>query len=267
MSMALIELGVASALLGAVALGLEVGFRLGRRAARDKAKPEGIEVGAVQGAALGMLGLLLGFSFAGASGRFVDRQDLIVREANAVGSAGAVFALADAALAGEARAVLDRYVRARLEQGRSIRAGEIDDPALDRELRGAVDALWGLAGRAAERTPALAVPVINAVTAIDDVHDARDAARRRHLPGPVMGLLVACAALAVATIGFGSGLGGRRNLVMTAPLVLLIVATLWTTIDLDFPRAGMIRVDDAALGRLAGDGLPRVSTGPGRPPR
>src|SRR5690242_12223505 len=80
------DLLVALALLILFLIALELGFRRGRRAAAadPQASPQ---VSAVLGALLGLLGLLLAFSFAAAGTRFLERQDLIVTEANAIGTA------------------------------------------------------------------------------------------------------------------------------------------------------------------------------------
>jgi hypothetical protein len=65
---------------------LEAGFRWGRReTARNTAAHEGI--GAVEASAFALLGLLLGFSFAGATARLEAKRELIVAEANAIGTA------------------------------------------------------------------------------------------------------------------------------------------------------------------------------------
>ena len=56
------------------------------RQARSESDAAGGQVGAIQGAVLGLLELLLAFSFAAAGSRFVERQDLIVAEANANGT-------------------------------------------------------------------------------------------------------------------------------------------------------------------------------------
>jgi hypothetical protein len=64
----------------------EIGFRLGLRlfSAGDAARTG--QVGGIQGALLGLLGLLLGFTFAMAVGRYEARRDLVVKEANAIGT-------------------------------------------------------------------------------------------------------------------------------------------------------------------------------------
>src|SRR5689334_2396428 len=80
------DLIIAMGVLATLLIALEVGFRAGRRSAAE-ADPRALgQIGAVQGAMLGLLGLLLAFSFAAAAARFFERQDLIVSEANAIGT-------------------------------------------------------------------------------------------------------------------------------------------------------------------------------------
>ncbi|MBY0396213.1 MAG: hypothetical protein K2X91_07055, partial [Thermoleophilia bacterium] len=175
----LIEIAVALGLLAAVALGLEAGYRFGRRASRrtQAHAHDRSEVGAVQGAALGLLALMLGFSFAGASARFVERQDLIVREAIAVATARDAFTLASAAHGERAAAVLDSYVRLKLQQAKTIRRGEPDDPNLDAQFRAVLAELRSLAAEVVELRPGFTHTLVSAVAQIGDLHALRDAAR------------------------------------------------------------------------------------------
>jgi hypothetical protein len=65
---------------------LEIGYRIGRRAApTDPNAYEGLS--AIEAAIFALLGLLLGFAFAGAVSRLDARRQLIVQEANAIGTA------------------------------------------------------------------------------------------------------------------------------------------------------------------------------------
>src|SRR5690349_19761567 len=79
---ALVLVGLVLVLLAS----LELGFRAGRRPRDQDARAAG-QVGVIQGAMLGLLGLLLAFSFAAAGSRFLERQSYIVAEANAIGTA------------------------------------------------------------------------------------------------------------------------------------------------------------------------------------
>lgn len=62
------------------------GVRMGRKRRRTHA-PDDDQLGTIQAAMLGLLGLLLGFSFSGAMSRFNNRQDALLAEASAVKNA------------------------------------------------------------------------------------------------------------------------------------------------------------------------------------
>src|SRR5947209_19156107 len=65
---------------------LEAGYRLGRRNSEPaELAHEGI--GAIEAAVFALLGLLLGFSLAGSTSRLDTRRELIIQEANAIGTA------------------------------------------------------------------------------------------------------------------------------------------------------------------------------------
>src|SRR4051812_28371364 len=64
----------------------EAGYRLGRGLYATKDEGRKNQIGGIQGTVLGMLGLLVGFTFAMAAGRFDTRRELVLKEANAVGT-------------------------------------------------------------------------------------------------------------------------------------------------------------------------------------
>jgi hypothetical protein len=66
---------------------LEAGYRAGRRRMRVDAAAAHEGLGAIEAATFALLGLLLGFAFSGALGRFDARRGMIVQEANAIGTA------------------------------------------------------------------------------------------------------------------------------------------------------------------------------------
>ena len=92
--------------------------------------------------------------------------------------------------------------------------------------------------------------MLTPVNDVIELHSTRLAAARKHIPGLVLALLISCSALALGVIGYGSGLVGRRRAPLTLSLALLISAALWITIDLDYPRRGLIRLSDAPLQQL-----------------
>ena len=61
------------------------------------------------------------------------------------------------------------------------------------------------------------------------------------MPGMLLALLVVSSMVSLATVGYGCGVAGKRNIVLTTALAFLISATLWAIIDMDHPRKGLIR--------------------------
>jgi hypothetical protein len=244
------DLAVAAGLLVALLVALEAGFRAGRRAGRlpDAA---GGQVGAVQGAVLGLLGLLLAFSFAAAGARFLERQDLIVAEANAIGTAYLRADLLDEPQRSELRAALQRYTEQRLALSANMQKN-LTSAALEEIERFHVR-IWRAASAGVAARPAAAVVVLPPVNEVIDLHATRMAAAHKHLPPLVMGLLILSSLLAIGVMGYGSGIGGERRVILTGSLAVLIGMALWITIDLDHTRAGLIQVSDLPLQSLRFD--------------
>ena len=99
---------------------LEVGRRIGvHRLAKD---PEGARVGfgAIEGAVLALLGLLLAFTISGAGGRFDARRQLIVEETNAIGTAYLRLDMLPHAVQPALRENFRRYVDTRIEVYRKL---------------------------------------------------------------------------------------------------------------------------------------------------
>lgn len=235
---------VAVMLLGGLLAALEVSFRLGRRA-KQRSGDDKAQMGTIQGAVLGLLGLLLGFSFAGASGRFQQRQDLIVAEANAIGTAFLRAELLPEATRGTLRSLLLAYAQNRLRLYEALDARRLS--AVRLEAGALHNQLWAAALRGTANSPAYVMAVLPPINEVIDFSATRADAAERHLPGLVVGLLVASSMVAVGTVGYGCGLAGRRNPAFTTALALLVAAVLWVVIDLDHPRVGIIRINQSAM--------------------
>jgi hypothetical protein len=110
--------------------------------------------------------------------------------------------------------------------------------------------IWEAALAGVAATPSAMLAVLNPVNEVIDLHATRLAASRKHLPIPVLGLLVACSALALAVTGYACGISDRRRSPLSAALTILISAALWITIDLDYPRIGLLQLDDTPLAEL-----------------
>ena len=112
--MGTVELLVAGGLILGAWLSHRVGHLIGRRF-DPKDEAFGQQLGLIRNATLALVAFLVGFAFAGAGTRFIERADLIVTEANALGTA---WLRADALpdpQRGELKAALREYTEDRVE--------------------------------------------------------------------------------------------------------------------------------------------------------
>jgi hypothetical protein len=242
------EIVIAVVLLGAMVVALDLGFRAGRRAGLEERAGAGNQVGAIQGAVLGLLALLLAFSFSSAMSRFLERQDLIAQEANAIGTSWLRAELLEEPARSELRSALEAYTAHRMEA--SERLGQGWDPEILAEVDRLHARIWSAASGGVRKRPDLALAILDPVNEVLDVHALRVAAVWKHLPGVVLFLLAACSLLSVGAIGYGCGMDRRRRWRLCLSLAILVSAALWITVDLDHPRQGLLQLDDAPLRAL-----------------
>lgn len=233
--------------LAAVMAGtLEAGFRYARSLKREGEQP--VQLSTMQAAILGLLGLMLGFSFSGATTRFVARQELLVSETNAIGTAY----LRTGLLPAEDRDVIRGWLRDYVTERRTLQ--ESLSPGVVAQSRAKIESLqrdiWKRATQSVQSTPGTSLAVLAPINEFIDILSQRDAAARRHLPRLVVGLLFFCAVAAVFTIGMGCGFARSRQIGTASVLTFLITALLWTIIDLDFPRVGLIQIDPTPIHEL-----------------
>ena len=74
-------------LFGLVLVCLEAGWRAGRRRARLESHNAFAGQGTVEAAVFGLMALLMAFTFSGAASRFDSKRQLVIQEANAIGTA------------------------------------------------------------------------------------------------------------------------------------------------------------------------------------
>jgi undecaprenyl pyrophosphate phosphatase UppP len=245
------ELVIALVVIGLLLLIIEVGYRLGNRVPPGLTDSAKSPVLAISGAIFGLLALLLGFTFSMSLSRFDLRKQLVVQEANGIGTtylrAGLLPEPDRSAVAG----LLRSYVEARLDFY-NLR----DDQAqfknvIDRTVK-MQDELWSHAADVVQKgdrsaTTALFVQSLNEVI---DLHAERVAAMENHVPESVLLLLLLVAMLAAMLVGYGCGLAQRRHFFSTSIVAFLIGMVILVIIDLDRPNHGLIRVSQKSMIRL-----------------
>lgn len=239
--------GVTSGLLLALA---ETGFRLGVFARGRNPDAASGHSGSVQGAVLGLLGLLLGFSFAMAVGRHDARRTLAVEEANSIGTTWLRADFLGASRGPAARELLRRYTECHLQAYRAA-GDKTEFGRLLAESTGIQQQLWEIAREAAADKPdAITASFITTLNETIDLQTSRLAASRNHVPGAVWLLVLTVAGCGAWASGYGSGTGGQRSIFsqIVFPVLIAVVVTLIS--DIDRPLRGMIGVSQMPLEEL-----------------
>jgi hypothetical protein len=225
----------------------EFGFRLGLRLHRAKDEARKGQIGGIQGAMLGLLALLLGFTFAMAAGRYEARRALVLQEANAIGTTYLRASLLPDAHKAAVEDLLRRYVDARLDffyagEDRARQdAAEQAAAKLQREL-------WANAVAAAKEAPSpMTSTFISALNETIDLDATRLNTLRNHVPGAVWLLVLAVAACGCCVGGYGAGATGARSAFTITVLPLLIAVAITLIADLDRPRGGLIEIGSQPL--------------------
>jgi hypothetical protein len=237
--------GLAVAILAGLLLASALGGWLGRRLGIPD---RGTDHGHVLGGILGLLALLVAFAFGWALDRYEQRRDLVVREANAIGTAAMRLQLLDAPHALRLTDTYRAYAVVRLDYGL---AQDGDKPALRKTseaLRARIEAQT-LAALAPIRHTNLAGSILAAVNESLDVGAAREAAQAARLPAEVLAAIAVYAL--VTAVALGMTLRGHRAL--STMMYLLLTLSLSIIVDLDHPRIGWITVSQDPMARLVAE--------------
>jgi hypothetical protein len=223
----------------------EFGAWLGRRHSASASNET--DIGTLTGAALGLLALLLGFSFSLALSRFDARRTLVLEEANAIGST-ANFALMLPQTA--QKPILDLlrdYTNVR------IGLGVPHDPAkLERDIARSLDLqakLWQQAVAVTATAPQSlsAYRFVASLNEVNNIHESRLSALRYHVPGAVMFVLIGISMVAMGFTGYHAGGQENRGRVATLIMSLMVAVVIMLIVDLDQPARGLIEVPARAL--------------------
>jgi hypothetical protein len=238
----LVLIVIAAVFLAVVAAQL-AGHWVGRRQrARTRDGVEGSS--SIEASLFALLGLLVGFTFSGAETRLEHRRELLVQEANAVGTA---YLRIDVLPAGAQRMLRDelrRYVDARLAYYERL----LDPDGATTELRRSQQLqrqIWQDTMMALEEseTDTAALVVLPALNDMFDITTAREAALRTHLPTTIFAMLVALALACAFVAGRSMSKSRLPNRLLVIMFAAVLALTGYTILNLEFPRIGFVRLD------------------------
>jgi hypothetical protein len=238
----------AVALLICMLLLLELGRRVGRR--RMESDGDGARAGlaAVDGAVFALLGLLIAFTFSGAAARFDTRRQLIVAEANAIGTAYLRLDMLPEKDQPPLRDTFRKYLDARLLAYKKLPdiSAARAELAVVTNLQGE---LWREAVAACHAYPPATMLLLPALNVVFEVATTRTMAAQMHPPKIVFGMLAGLALASSLLAGYGTAASRTRSWIHMVAFTAMMALAVYVILDMEFPRFGLIRVDafDQAL--------------------
>jgi len=225
---------------------LEAGRQLHRKhKAAGDAVTEG--VGTLEGAVFGLFGLLLAFSFSGAVDRFSVRRALIVKESSTIDSAWQFLDLLPEKDRQEQRTRFRSYVDARIAAYNKLPDLDAFTSALT-VAEGIYAQIWAAAVASSvdpKRPVDYSQILLPKLQEMSDVAFDRRAAFKNHPPAVIFAMLFIFALLSSLLAGYTLGDHQGRRSIHRFSFAVAVALTVYVSIDLEFPRFGLIRVDGA----------------------
>jgi len=232
-------------IVGATGAGLLVGRSL--HASREHVSES---FGVLQAALLGFMGLVLAFGLSLAVGRYQDRRQDVVNDANAIGTTYLRAQTLSEPIRSSSMALLVHYTDVELRLSHVVPASPEADQAVT-DGNALLRQLWVLATEAVQQQPVATAPRLyeESLNAMIDEQTVRVAGLSNRVPTEVLLLELVGAAIAMFLLGLHVGVLGRG--IVAAILAAGTVAMLlYVTFDLDRPTRGLIQIPDTALVQL-----------------
>lgn len=245
----------------------EAGAWLRRRLTRNS-DGEATEHDYILNGILGLLALLIAFTFGLALDRYDARRELVVDEANAIGTADMRVRLLEGPDGPRLAGLLREYAETRLRYGEAAAAGKPPLRAASMALRARIETET-LTALAPIRTTPLAAMITPAINEALDIGVTREATHASRIPTMVLAVLVIYAWVSAGVLGSALDAAGRKNRGMSALLFVLLTMAIIVILDLDRPQEGAIRISQQPLADLvesfAATPLPSAESAPPSP--
>jgi hypothetical protein len=233
---------IASGLLWLV---MEIGYRFGKW--RHAHHPDEREqpVGAMVASILGLIALVLGFTFSLAANRFDARRLVVLEEANAIGTCYLRARLLPEPERTEVARLLHEYVDVRIQ---GVQEGKPEEAITRSEVLH--EQLWNQAASAADKNDKSIMTgvFIQSLNNVIDVHAKRVLLGiRSRIPVVIWAGVFGLALLGTAAVGYQAALTTTRRSPAMLGLVLAFTILLWIITDLDRGQEGLLRISQRSM--------------------
>jgi hypothetical protein len=240
--------------MGVLLVAEELGFRVKGRTRPGSENIEKGDIALILGAVLTLVALLLGFTYAMSEGRFETRRQLVVEEANAIGTTYLRAKALPEPRSSQIQELLRQYVALRVEIATKIddtpeKFREIDTRS--KQLHGLI---WSHASALAKESPnAITSIFLQTLNEMIDLHSKRLAAFRNRVPFSIYLVLFVVSIIILWLVGYYFGMRRQKARFLITMVVLLVASVMWLIMDLDQPVRGTIKANQQSLIELHQD--------------
>jgi hypothetical protein len=226
---------------------LEIGRRFGVRRRPKESEGERSGLGTVEGAVFALFGLMIAFTFSGAATRFSEKRMLTAEEVNCIETAYLRLHLVSHQAQPALQELFRRYVDSRLETYRRLPnmvAAEMEMA----ESKKIQEEIWTeavAATRLADSHPSSGLLLLPALNNMIDISTTRTMALQLHPPRIIYALLFGLGLICSLLAGFRMSSCQHRSWLHILGFTALTVIIVYVMLDVEYPRAGLIRLESA----------------------
>jgi len=236
-------------LMGVLIVTVEIGFWVKKKKVKGGSDSiEKADIALILGTVMTLLALLLGFTYAMSMSRFETRRELVIEEANAIGTTYLRAKTLPEPRSSEIQELLRQYTALRVEiVGMADDAPEKIREADNRskQLHGLI---WSHAAALARENPNPVISIfLETLNEMIDLHTKRLAAFWNRVPFSIYLVLFVVSAITLWLIGYYFAISRQRVRILTTMLTLLVASVMWLIMDLDQPVRGAIKASQQSL--------------------
>ncbi|MCJ7642724.1 MAG: hypothetical protein MUO29_12610 [Desulfobacterales bacterium] len=240
-------------LVGVLLVAEEFGFRLKGGTKPGSDNIEKADIALILGAVMTLLALLLGFTYAMSEGRFETRRQLVVEEANAIGTTYLRAKALPEPRSSQIQELLRQYLALRVEIATKIDDNQGKMREMDTRSKQLHSLIWSHAAALARESPNPVTSIfLQTLNEMIDLHSKRLAAFRNRVPLSIYLVLLIVSIITLWLVGYYFG-RRQRGRILTTVVALLVASVMWLIMDLDQPARGTIRASQQSLIELHQD--------------
>ncbi|WP_016957596.1 hypothetical protein [Catenovulum agarivorans] len=229
----------------------QCGYWLGQKYKNDDDGDIKALTNAVQTSTLGLLALLLGFTFSMSMQRYDQRNQAMIAETNEVQNLVLQVQLLPEQHQQQLLPMIHKYVEQRLELGQIDITRFDERAAYQAKVKVIQQAMWLSVAQIAQQNNLDMSVITKQLQLVFETYNKRNALLMMHVPEVVIYLLFTVFVSAFCILGYSSGLASKRIIIPTTMVMFLITMIVFIIIDLDRPKRGLIKVNQDSMQLIA----------------